>query len=173
MLTAELGVDLPTGLEMENFQPDPLTPPPMDEPSPTKLVTDGHRMREFLLESGRSHAVSMGMGDERLTQAGVYYSWWLGPHEAIASEDGSAWPNGAFVYLYAEGDEHLDCVCPDDGSEAPCSQAGTRSPARSVMFAASPDQPSSRESRGSSMSGGGRHASLARADSVFLNALNE
>ena len=68
-------------------------------------VHDGARMRDFLIESGRIHPVTLAA----LKQAGVVYFWWLGPGEAVAQEDGSAWPKGGFVYLYREGDEQFDC----------------------------------------------------------------
>ena len=46
---------------------------------------------------------------EALLSWGVEFFWWLGPGEPIAGEDGTAWPDGAFIYLYRDGDEDKDC----------------------------------------------------------------
>ena len=75
------------------------------KPGEEKKISDGIKMREYLIETGRFQSSSL----ESLKQCGVRYSWWLGPSEPVAAEDGSAWPNGAFVYLYHEGEESFDC----------------------------------------------------------------
>ena len=77
-------------------------------------VHDGQRLREFLVETGRFQSVSV----DALKQAGVEYTWWLGPCEPIAAENGTAWPHGAFVYLYRDGSEEYDCFLTASSAES-------------------------------------------------------
>merc|ERR1712100_314594 len=81
------------GLEFQG--PWPLVAPSSSPSSPT-VLSDGTKLREFLKASGRIHPVTIGA----LQQIGVEYFWWLGPGEPVATEDGTAWPFGAFVYMY-------------------------------------------------------------------------
>ena len=76
-------------------------------------VHDGQRLREFLVETGRFQSVSV----DALKQAGVEYTWWLGPYEPIAAENGTAWPHGCFIYLYREGFEQFDSFLTASSSE--------------------------------------------------------
>ena len=98
MPSADPGIDALAGLLAE-----------MDVPATfitsTSRKEDGARLRDFLIESGRINHVTL----DGVKQAGAVYTWWLGPGEPIAGEDGKAWPKGAFVYLYREGDEAFDC----------------------------------------------------------------
>jgi len=68
-------------------------------------LSHGARVREVLLERGLCNPASL----PSLRDCGVDEHWWLAPGQQIADEDGSAWPHGAFVCLYAEPSAHLDC----------------------------------------------------------------
>ena len=95
-------------------------------------VNDGKRMRTHMRETGRIHPVS-----EALRLQGVEYFWWLGPEEPIAAEDGRMWPLGAFVYLYRDGDEAMDCLLAVTHPSAPAPPSPARPSAAAA--AAAPD----------------------------------
>ena len=45
-----------------------------------------------------------------LLQIGVRELGWLRPGEPMGAQDGSAWPDGAFAYVYDEQNTALNCV---------------------------------------------------------------
>ena len=74
----------------------------------------------MLLSECRANHATIG---EQL-EMGVRSYTWLAPGEARGAEDGSAWDQGAFVFLYDEKRADLDCyftVSEREGSEGgPC-----------------------------------------------------
>jgi len=69
-------------------------------------VADG--LRETMMSRKMTHPVTIRFFKEM----GIDFFWWLGPKERVGVEDGSKWPNGAFVYLYRDDDEEMDCFLP-------------------------------------------------------------
>ena len=69
-------------------------------------VADG--LRETMMSRKMTHPVTIRFFKEM----GIDFFWWLGPKERVGVEDGSKWPNGAFVYLYRDDDEQMDCFLP-------------------------------------------------------------
>ena len=80
---------------------------------------------------------------------GVKNYAWLGPGEARGKEDGSAWPQGAFIYLYDDSRTDLDCYFTVKASVR-TSGGSLGGPLRATMYNSSPCSPSS-EGRTASM----------------------
>ena len=68
-------------------------------------LKDGAALRSVLLKEARANHATIG----DLLSIGVRNFAWLGPGESRGAENGSAWPHGAFIYLYDESRADLDC----------------------------------------------------------------
>ena len=123
--------------------PFPLNSPPTslahDAPgAPRSVLTNGLQLRSVLLSEARANFATVG---EHLAMGVKNYAW-LGPGEARAMEDGSAWPQGAFVYLYDDSRTDLDCYFTVKASVR-TSGGALSGPLRATMFNSSPCSPSS------------------------------
>ena len=106
--------------------------------APRSVLANGLQLRSVLLSEARANFATVG---EHLAMGVKNYAW-LGPGEARAMEDGSAWPQGAFVYLYDDSRTDLDCYFTVKASVR-TSGGALGGPLRATMFNSSPCSPSS------------------------------
>jgi len=114
--------------------PFPLnSPPPGDAGgTPRSVLASGLQLRAVLLSEARANFATVG---EQLAMGVKNYAW-LGPGEARGMETGTAWPQGAFVYLYDDSRTDLDCYF--TVKESVRTSGSTLSGLRATMYNSSP-----------------------------------
>ena len=72
--------------------------------------SSGTRARVFLQQANRVTCEAHEVTIKTLGEAGATHFCWLGPREAVADDNGNAWPHGGFAYFYEDAHAQLDCV---------------------------------------------------------------
>ena len=118
--------------------PFPLNSPPPGSLAhdaagrPRSVLASGLQLRAVLLSEARANFATVG---EQLAMGVKNYAW-LGPGEARGMEDGAAWPQGAFVYLYDDSRTDLDCYF--TVKESVRTSGGSLGGLRATMYNSSP-----------------------------------